>query len=100
MRRLWPGNLAGQLVLIVLLALAAGQLLSVLILADERRAAVRVASREQVLARAAGLVRLVEETPPALHQRILAASASRTMSTSWPARLPGHSRLTPRGPRP
>lgn len=75
MRRLWPRNLAGQLVLIVLVALLAGQLLSLLIFADERRIALRAANREQVLARTAGLARLLEETPASLHMRILKASS-------------------------
>jgi signal transduction histidine kinase len=69
-------SLAGQLVLIVLAAMLAGQALSLLIFADERRAALRAANREQVLARTAALVRLLDETPPALHARILAASSS------------------------
>jgi HAMP domain-containing protein len=74
-RRLWPRNLAGQIVLIVLVALLAGQLLSLAIFADERRVALRTANREQVLARTAGLVRLLEETPAGLHGRILEASS-------------------------
>jgi signal transduction histidine kinase len=77
--RLWPKSLAGQLVLIVLLALVAGQALSFAIFADERRAALRTANREQVLARTATLVRLLEETPPYLHAPILAASSSRQL---------------------
>ena len=75
MSRLWPRNLAGQLVLIVLVAVLAGQLLSLIIFADERRIAVRAANREQVLARTAGLVRLLEETPASLRERILKASS-------------------------
>ncbi len=71
----WPRNLAGQLVLIVLVALLAGQALSLLVFADERRMALRAANREQVLARTAGLVRLLEETPATLHGRILKASS-------------------------
>ncbi len=105
MRRFWPRNLAGQLVLIVLVALLAGQLLSLAIFADERRVALRVANREQVLARTAGLVRLLEETPPVLQDRILEASSGafvrfRRESTGavdeedgWHARNPAAARL-------
>lgn len=75
MRRLWPGSLAGQLVLIVLFGLLLGQSLSFVIFADERRAALRIVGREQVLTRTAGLVRLLEETPEPLHDRILEASS-------------------------
>lgn len=76
MRRLWPASLAGQLVLIVLVALLAAQSLSLLIFADERRVALRAAGREQVLTRTVALVRLLEETPAELHERILATSSS------------------------
>ncbi len=75
MSRLWSASLAGQLVLIVLLGLIAGQTLSFVIFADERRAALRLVGREQVLTRTAGLVRLIEETPEPLHARILEASS-------------------------
>ncbi len=76
MTRYGPRSLAGQLVLIVLVALLLAQGLSLLIFADERRVALRAAGREQVLARTAGLVRLLEETPVELHQRILSTSSS------------------------
>lgn len=82
MRRLWPKSLAGQLLAVVLLALMLGQGLSFMIFADERRAAFRAANREQVLARAATLVRLLEGTPPELHAPILAASSSRQLRFS------------------
>ena len=75
MRRLWPRSLAGQLVLLALVALVAAQALSLMIFADERQVAVRAAYREQVLARTAGLVRLLAETPPGLHARMLRASS-------------------------
>jgi signal transduction histidine kinase len=75
LKRWWPHSLAGQLVLIALVALLAGQGLSLLIFADERRVAVRAAYREQVLARTAGLARLLADTPAALHDRILRASS-------------------------
>ena len=105
MRRLWPRNLAGQLVLIVVVGLLAGQLLSLAIFADERRVALRAANREQVLARTAGLVRLLEETPAALHGRILEASSGAFVrfrrgaepavadEDSWTRRNPGAAQL-------
>ncbi len=105
MRRLWPRNLAGQLVLIVVVGLLAGQLLSLAIFADERRVALRAANREQVLARTAGLVRLLEETPAALHGRILEASSGAFVrfrrgaepavadEESWTGRNPGAAQL-------
>jgi signal transduction histidine kinase len=80
MKRLWTTRrLAGQLVLIVLAALLVGQALSLLVFADERRAALGAANREQVLARTVALVRLLDDTPETLHARILAASSSQQL---------------------
>ncbi len=76
MSRLWPRTLAGQLVLLLLLALFGAQLLSFVIFADERRLALLAAGREQVIARTAALVRLLRETPPELHDRIVRAASS------------------------
>ncbi len=76
MKRLWPRTLAGQLVLLLLLALFGAQLLTFLIFADERRLALLAAGREQVIARTAAVVRLLAETPPELHRRIVRAASS------------------------
>ena len=98
MRRLWPASLAGQLVLIVLIALALGQALSFLIFADERRLALRAASREQILARTAGLARLLGEIPQALQDSVLSASSGAQVrfgladSGAVDGRAPGHGR--------
>lgn len=78
MRRLWPRTLAGQLVLLLMLALFGAQILTFAIFADERRLALLAAGREQVIARTAALLRLLRETPEDLHPRIVrAASGSR-----------------------
>ena len=71
LRRLWPQRLAGQLIALLLLALMLAQAASFLILADERRAAIRTAERKQILERTASIVRLIESTPPALHEQIV-----------------------------
>jgi signal transduction histidine kinase len=71
LRRLWPQRLAGQLIALLLLALILAQAASILILADERRAAIRTAERKQILERTATIVRLIESTPPALHEQIV-----------------------------
>jgi signal transduction histidine kinase len=60
MSRLWPRTLAWQLVGLLLLALVAAQLATFAILRDERRGMVEALAREQVLERAAALVRLTE----------------------------------------
>lgn len=74
--RVWPGSLAGQLVLLLILALLAAQALGILVADDERRLAVRSANREQVLSRTVSTVRLLAATPPELHRRVLAATSS------------------------
>jgi signal transduction histidine kinase len=83
--RLWPKSLAGQLMATLVLALFVAQTVAIVLFANERTRAVRTAYRENVVVRAASLVRLLEDTPPALHARILAAASSQlvrfTLST-------------------
>jgi signal transduction histidine kinase len=74
--RLLPSSLAGRMILIVLSALVLAQIATVLIFAESRRSAVQAVGREQVLGRTAALVRLVEETPADLHDRILRAASN------------------------
>ena len=62
MSRLWPQTLTAQLVTLLLLALVIAQLVTFAILHDERRGTVEAVAREQVLERAAALVRLTEST--------------------------------------
>ena len=73
---LWPQRLAAQLIALLLFALLASQVVSLMILLDERRHALRAAERAQVLARTASIVRLVEATPPELHPHILRTASS------------------------
>jgi His Kinase A (phospho-acceptor) domain/HAMP domain len=75
-RRLWPSGLAGQLIALLLLALLLSQVVSVLILMDERRIAIRTAERKQILERTASIVQLIESAPSTLHDQIV-----RTAST-------------------
>jgi signal transduction histidine kinase len=73
---LWPKRLAAQLIALLLFALVASQVVSLVILLDERWHALRAAERAQVLARTASIVRLVEATPPELHPHILRTASS------------------------
>ncbi|SON54080.1 Osmolarity sensor protein EnvZ [Hartmannibacter diazotrophicus] len=73
---LFPRSLAGQLIALLLGAVVLGQALTTVLLIDERRSAVAAANREQILLRTASLVHLLEETPPEMHERILAAASS------------------------
>jgi hypothetical protein len=79
LRRLWPRRLAGQLIALLLLALVLAQVASFLIFEDERWAALRTAERKHVLSRTASIVRLIESTPPALHEQIVRTASSRQL---------------------
>lgn len=73
----WPFNtLRVQLVLLVIVALAIAQLISLILFAGERSLAVRAALGFEALGRAANVVRLIEEAPVDLHDSILRASNS------------------------
>ena len=76
LRAIWPRRLAAQLIALLLFALVASQVVSLVILLDERRHALRAADRAQVLARTASIVRLMEATPPELHPHILRTASS------------------------
>ena len=74
--RLAPKSLAGQLTLLLLLALAVAQSVAVALFAWERIEALRDAHRENAVARAATVVRLLRDTPPALHDAVIAAAST------------------------
>lgn len=80
--RLGPKSLAGQTTLALVLAVVVAQTLVAVLFAGERARALRTAYRENVVGRTAALVRLLEETPPALHPRILEAASSQLVRFS------------------
>jgi signal transduction histidine kinase len=82
LRRLWPARLAGQLIALLLLALILAQAISFWIFLDQRRLAVEAANRLQILSRTASIVRLLEDTPPAVHEQIL-HTASTPLLRFW-----------------
>jgi signal transduction histidine kinase len=82
MGAIWPRRLAAQLIAVLLFALVASQIVSLVILLDERRHALRSADRAQVLARTASIVRLLEATPPELHPHVV-RTASSTRLRFW-----------------
>ena len=71
--RLIPRSLAGQLALLLLLALVLAQGIAIALFTVERSEAVRHAHRENVIARAGSVARLLQDTPPTLHDAVLAA---------------------------
>ena len=77
LKRLWPKRLAGQMIALLLLALVLAQIVTLMIFADERRFAIRAADRSQLLGRTVSIARLLENSPPALHQQILETSKQR-----------------------
>jgi len=72
----WPKSIAGQMIALILIALAAVQIANLAILGDERRQAVRAVAHDQILSRTASLVRLLNDAPPGLHEQLVAASSS------------------------
>ena len=69
-----PKSLAGQLTLLLLLALALAQGVAVALFAWERIDALRDAHRGDAVQRTATVARLLAETPPALHESVIAAA--------------------------
>ncbi|MEN8218327.1 MAG: ATP-binding protein [Pseudomonadota bacterium] len=73
---IWPQNLTGQTIALLLIALLGSHMISFLIFSDEQRLALLDERRKNALARIVPVVRLLEDTPPALHERILKATNS------------------------
>lgn len=79
-RRGWsrfvPTSLMGQMVLVLALALVLTQVVSLVIFADERRFALQSLNQDETVSRTASTLRVLDETPPELHERILEAATS------------------------
>ena len=74
--KLLPTSLAGQLTLLLLLALAVAQGVAVGLFAWERVEAVRHAHRDSVILRTATVARLLQGTPPSLHKSVVTAAST------------------------
>ncbi|MDE0060661.1 MAG: ATP-binding protein [Defluviicoccus sp.] len=74
--RLAPSSLAGQFALLLLLAVVVAQGIAIALFAAERSESVQHAHRENVIARAGTVARLLREAPPDLHEAILAAASN------------------------
>ena len=74
--RLAPKSLAGQLTLLLLLALALAQGVAVALFAWERMEALRDAHRDNAVLRTATVARLLGDTPPGLHDSVIAAAST------------------------
>jgi len=76
LRRLFPHSLGGQLLAMLLLALAITQGLGLLLLTDERNRAVRAALGLEAAGRAANVVLLLDDAPLGLRPSILRSADS------------------------
>ena len=74
--RLVPRSLAGRLALLLLLAVAVAQGIAIALFNAERSEAVHHAHRENVIARAGTVARLLREAPPELHEAVIAAASN------------------------
>ena len=77
-----PRSLAGQLALLLVAALVAAQALGFALFAQERGTAYREAYREGVAARLVSLIRLIEDSPAELHERIAATASTAFLRVS------------------
>ncbi|GGB50111.1 two-component sensor histidine kinase [Roseibium aquae] len=84
---LWPRSFAGQLILLLLLALFLTQAFSLWLFHDARRVALIEVARDNILMRTVSMAKLLEDTPTAMHSRILEASTSR-FASFWVADEP------------
>ena len=76
LKKLFPQSLGGQLLVMLLLALAITQGLGLVLLTDERNRAVRAALGLEAAGRAANVVLLLDSAPADLRQSILRAADS------------------------
>ena len=74
--KLAPKSLAGQLSLLLVLALAVAQGVAVALFAWERIEALRDAHRGDAVLRTATVARLLGDTPPGLHDSVIAAAST------------------------
>lgn len=76
MKRLWPRRLSGQMICLVLIGLGVAQVLSFVIYRVQHQSTLRAIQDQYVLARLTPVVRLLADTPPDLHERIVRAASS------------------------
>ena len=88
MKQFWTRSLAGQMVVLLLLALVLSHAIGYVIYRDERTQALRGALKEEFLSRSAAVTRLLEASPPELHGEILRAGGS-AITRYWLASNPG-----------
>lgn len=79
LRRWLPQRLTGQMIGLLLGALVIAQVANFLIFMDERRAAIRLIERTQILERTASMIQLIKNTAPEIHTQMVQAASSRKL---------------------
>ncbi len=79
MKRFFPQSLAGQMIVLLLLALVASHVVSAFIFEDERRASVRNAVREEAIIAIATSTKLLLDTPVEARKRVVRQVSSRRL---------------------
>lgn len=79
MRRFLPSSLTGQIMMAVIAALVVAQVLATVILADNHRLGLESVKRDQVLGRTASIIRILNETPAPMYDRVLRAASTRQL---------------------
>ncbi len=79
MNRLWPRSLSGQMIALVLIGLSVAQVLSFVIYRVQHQSTLRSIWDQHALARLTSVVRLLADTPPALHEPIVRTASSRRL---------------------
>ena len=79
---LWPRSLRGQVIALLLIGLGVAQLLGFVISRLQHEHAMQALRDEFALARVASVVRLLADTPPTLHERIVHTASMRPLQLS------------------
>lgn len=79
LQRWYPQRLTTQMIGLLLGALVIAQVANFLIFMDERRAAIRLVERTQILERTVSLVQLIENSSPSSHGKTVQAASSRKL---------------------
>ena len=76
---LWPRSLRGQVIALLLIGLGVSQLLGFVISRIQHQHALQELRDEFALARITSVVRLLADTPPTLHERIVHTTSIRPL---------------------
>ena len=75
--RFWPKSLAGRLAALLVLTLVVAQIVTFTLFSGERVSAFRDRARQDIVFRLIAMVELLQDTPRALHERVIATARTR-----------------------